>query len=104
VAVDLAWERTGGGTAAARPLARDRQAFERLHTQRRPLYEALADVIVLEAIILAYMATAKEVDGTAAACFVPYGAWVAFATLLNAEIVVRNPNAERMLPGPAPFY
>jgi shikimate kinase/3-dehydroquinate synthase len=46
VAVDLAWERTGGGTAAARPLARDRQAFERLHTQRRPLYEALADVIV----------------------------------------------------------
>jgi len=48
--------------------------------------------------------TAKEVDGTAAACFVPYGAWVAFATLLNAEIVVRNPNAERMLPGPAPFY
>jgi len=61
---------------------------------------ALADVIVLEAIILAYIATAKEVDCTAAACFVPYGAWVAFATLLNAEIVVRNPNAERMLPGP----
>ena len=62
---------------------------------------ALADVITLEAIILAYIATAKEVDCTAAACFVPYGAWVAFATLLNAEIVVRNPRAERMLPRPA---
>jgi tryptophan-rich sensory protein len=65
--------------------------------RHQPKY-ALADVITLEAIILAYIATAKEVDCTAAACFVPYGAWAAFATLLNAEIVVRNPRAERMLP------
>jgi tryptophan-rich sensory protein len=34
----------------------------------------------------------------AAACFIPYAAWVAFATVLNAEIVRRNPDAREMLP------
>ena len=46
VEVDLAWERIGAGKDSARPLARDPQAFERLHSERRPDYEALADVIV----------------------------------------------------------
>jgi shikimate kinase / 3-dehydroquinate synthase len=46
VEVDLAWERVGAGRSVAPPLARDRQAFERLHSERRPVYEALADVIV----------------------------------------------------------
>jgi shikimate kinase/3-dehydroquinate synthase len=46
VEVDLAWQRIGGGKASGRPLARDPQAFERLHAERRPVYEALADVIV----------------------------------------------------------
>jgi shikimate kinase/3-dehydroquinate synthase len=46
VGVDLAWERVGAGTSVARPLARDRQAFDRLHAERTPLYEQLADVIV----------------------------------------------------------
>jgi len=46
VEVDLAWERIGAGKSSARPLARDPQAFERLHSERRPDYEALADVIV----------------------------------------------------------
>jgi len=46
VEVDLAWERIGAGQDSARPLARDPQAFERLHCERRPDYEALADVIV----------------------------------------------------------
>jgi len=54
---------------------------------------ALADVAVLESLILSYIALAKKIDPAAAVCFVPYAAWVAFATLLNAEIVRLNPDA-----------
>lgn len=39
VDTESAWRRCGG----SRPLARDRRRFERLHEERRPLYEALAD-------------------------------------------------------------
>lgn len=60
--------------------------------------QALLDVIALEAQILSYIASAKDVDVGAAACFLPYAAWVAFATVLNAEIVRRNPKAGKMLP------
>jgi tryptophan-rich sensory protein len=59
---------------------------------------ALANVVSLESMIVNYILAAKEIDGAAAACFVPYAAWVAFATLLNEEIVRRNPRAETMLP------
>jgi tryptophan-rich sensory protein len=34
---------------------------------------------------------ARKVDRAAANAFIPYGAWVAFATVLNAEIARRNP-------------
>jgi tryptophan-rich sensory protein len=60
--------------------------------------QSLLDVISLESQIVSYIQTVKKVDPAAAACFLPYAAWVAFATLLNAEIVRRNPNAETMLP------
>jgi translocator protein len=60
--------------------------------------QSLLDVIALEAQIVSYIRMAKEVDRAAAACFLPYAAWVAFATLLNAEIVRRNPDAVEMLP------
>ncbi len=59
---------------------------------------ALADVVSLESMILSYIMSAKEVDRTAAVCFVPYAAWVAFAAVLNAEIVLKNPDAESMRP------
>jgi shikimate kinase/3-dehydroquinate synthase len=39
VDTESAWRRCGGG----RPLARDRNRFEQLHEERRPLYEQLAD-------------------------------------------------------------
>lgn len=51
---------------------------------------SLADVILLEAVILDYIQCARSVDPAAAACFVPYSAWVGFATVLNEEIVRRN--------------
>ena len=62
---------------------------------------ALADIAALEAMIVAYILNAKQVDGPAAACFVPYAAWVAFAAVLNEEIVRLNPKAERLFPRPA---
>ncbi len=51
---------------------------------------ALADSALLLATTLAYVRAAKEVDSKAAALFLPYVGWLAFATLLNEEIVRRN--------------
>jgi shikimate kinase / 3-dehydroquinate synthase len=39
-----AWQRAGG----RRPLARDRERFEALHAERRPLYDALAGAILTD--------------------------------------------------------
>lgn len=52
---------------------------------------SLVDSIVLELEIASYIVQARKVDSAAAAAFLPYSAWVAFATVLNAEIVRRNP-------------
>jgi shikimate kinase/3-dehydroquinate synthase len=41
VDTDSAWRRAGSGHG--RPLARDRNLFEQLHAERRPLYEDIAD-------------------------------------------------------------
>ena len=57
---------------------------------RRPTL-ALVDVVALERMIGAYIKAARKVDRAAANAFIPYGAWVAFATVLNAEIIRRNP-------------
>jgi len=54
---------------------------------------ALADLLALEGTIASYIAAARRVDRAAANAFLPYGAWVAFATVLNAEIARRNPQA-----------
>jgi 3-dehydroquinate synthase len=43
IAVDEAWARAGEG---GRPLARERELFERLYAEREPIYAALADLIV----------------------------------------------------------
>jgi translocator protein len=61
---------------------------------------ALADVLAMEAAILAYVRETTTMDAIAAACFLPYAGWVAFAALLNAEIVRRNPKAASLLPRP----
>jgi len=45
VSIETAWERV---TGSDRPLAQDRERFERLFTERKPIYEGLADAIVLE--------------------------------------------------------
>ncbi len=51
---------------------------------------ALAVVGLLFAAIVGFIAATWTVDRPAAWMFVPYAAWVAFATLLNASIWVLN--------------
>ena len=60
--------------------------FFRLH---RP-GPALAIVAALLAVILAFIVQRWGADLVSALLFVPYACWVAFATLLNASIVVLN--------------
>jgi benzodiazapine receptor len=52
---------------------------------------ALVDIAALEALIAGTISAAVKVDARAAMMLAPYAAWVAFAGLLNEEIVRRNP-------------
>lgn len=61
-------------------------AFFGLH---RPAL-ALAIVIAMLVTIVAFIATRWSADRISALLFVPYAAWVAFASLLNASIVALN--------------
>lgn len=51
---------------------------------------ALAVIIALLAVIVAFIVASWRQERTAAWMFVPYAAWVAFATLLNASILALN--------------
>jgi benzodiazapine receptor len=51
---------------------------------------ALAVVLALLAVNVVFIVTSWSVDGAAALLFVPYVAWVAFASLLNAAVVRLN--------------
>ncbi len=61
-------------------------AFFLLH---RPAL-ALCFIVALLAAILVFIVTRWTADWVSALLFVPYAAWVAFATLLNASIVALN--------------
>lgn len=51
---------------------------------------ALVVIVLLLAAILGFLAAAWRVDRLAAWLFVPYCAWVAFAAVLNASILLLN--------------
>jgi benzodiazapine receptor len=51
---------------------------------------ALVVILALLALILAFIATAWRRDRIAALLFVPYAAWVAFASTLNGSIALLN--------------
>lgn len=47
-------------------------------------------ILLLLAVILAFIAAAWRQDRVAACLFVPYAAWVAFASVLNASLLALN--------------
>ena len=51
---------------------------------------ALGIILALLATILSFIATSWRTDRIASWLFVPYAAWVAFASALNASIFVLN--------------
>ena len=51
---------------------------------------ALAVVLAMLACIVAFIVRSWSRDRTAAWLFVPYAAWVSFASLLNASILILN--------------
>jgi translocator protein len=56
---------------------------------------ALALIVALLALILAFIGLQWRTDRTAALLFVPYAAWVTYASLLNAAILKLNASALR---------
>jgi tryptophan-rich sensory protein len=71
-------------------LAANAQWSKLFFGQHRPTL-SLADSLALEGMILSYVTTSRKVDRAASNAFIPYAAWVAYATVLNAEIARRNP-------------
>lgn len=54
------------------------------------LWLAFAIIVLLLTAILAFIRQSWSTDQAAAAAFLPYAAWVAFATLLNLSLAVMN--------------
>jgi len=52
---------------------------------------ALVVILLLLAAIILFVIMAARIDRISAGLFVPYLAWVAFATLLNASLLMLNP-------------
>ncbi len=67
VGVEDAWRRASGGN---RPLARDEAEFSSLHAERLPLYEELADAVILSATP---RGTAAAIPAVAALAELPAG-------------------------------
>lgn len=51
---------------------------------------ALVSILALLASILAFIATSRSADRPASLLFIPYAAWVGFATLLNGALFMLN--------------
>lgn len=54
------------------------------------LWPAFAVIVAILALIVAFILVAAKHDKIAAGLFVPYLAWVSFATLLNLSIAILN--------------
>lgn len=54
------------------------------------LWPAFAIIITILALIVGFIAVTWKADRVSALLFVPYAAWVAFASLLNLSIAVLN--------------
>jgi shikimate kinase/3-dehydroquinate synthase len=86
VGADTAWERVHNAPGgAARPLARDRDAFSELHAARRETYEDLADAILTD---LPMGAAARALAGLDALVAAPSGAKLLWAHSSSGEYPV----------------
>jgi benzodiazapine receptor len=54
------------------------------------LWPAFAVIIAILALIVTFIALSRKIDPLASWLFVPYLAWVTFATLLNLSIAILN--------------
>lgn len=54
------------------------------------LWPAFAVIVCMLALIVAFIVSAKKMDPMAAWLFVPYAAWVSFASVLNLSIALLN--------------
>jgi len=91
----MVWSRDGFGAALgawALNLVFN-AAWSWLMFGRQQIGAALADAGAMLVTILAFIWLAYPISETAALLFVPYLGWVAFALMLNAEILRRNPQA-----------
>jgi benzodiazapine receptor len=89
----LVWQAEGFGPALAvwgLNLAFN-AAWSWLMFGRRQIALALVDAIAMLVTIVAFMLLAAPVSSTASWLFLPYLAWVAFATALNTSLMRRNP-------------
>lgn len=89
----LVWQAEGFGPALAvwgLNLAFN-AAWSWLMFGRRQIALALVDAIAMLVTIVAFMLLAAPVSSTASWLFLPYLAWVAFATALNTSLLRRNP-------------
>lgn len=50
----------------------------------------MADIVVLDVLVILYLVRSANVRAAAAWLFVPYLCWILFATYLNAYILVAN--------------
>jgi shikimate kinase / 3-dehydroquinate synthase len=79
VDLETAWARASG---SGRPLAQDRASFEALHSEREPLYTALADAIVPAARSAAMAPVLESLKG------LPAGSRMLWATSASADYPV----------------
>ena len=94
ISMGLAWNADGGRRKIIAALFAAQLAFNFLWSvlffyMRSPML-GLADIVVLECVIIAYALAACRVSKPASLLFVPYAAWVAFAAYLNAYILAFN--------------
>jgi len=85
VSAETAWERVDAGQAGRRPLAREREAFFALHSERLALYEGLADAFIPELARGAVLATARALRALQAA---PSGTRLLWASAASGEYPV----------------
>jgi shikimate kinase/3-dehydroquinate synthase len=81
VDAETAWRRCGG----TRPLARDRERFGALHADRAPLYESLADAVLLDTGRETVRRAAAALEGLAGA---PPGTKLLWATAASGDYPV----------------